>query len=227
MSARWKAAVVDRLELVGSGRDADVYSLGEDRVLRRYREGGDATREAELMAFVAGHGYPVPTIFDVDGADLVMERIDGPTMLGALAAGTLDLAQAARILAQLQNRLHNLPGRTAALSGDRVIHLDFHPENVMVGSRGPVVIDWRNATDGAADLDVALSAVILAQVAVDDGDGRAALARDMLARFLEQTEGDPIRLLDEAVAGRRANRTMTPADLDLLVPAEAVIRELA
>jgi tRNA A-37 threonylcarbamoyl transferase component Bud32 len=218
---------VDRLELVGSGRDADVYSIGEDRVLRRYREGGDATREAELMAFVAGHGYPVPTIFDVDGADLVMERIDGPTMLGALAAGTLDLAQAARILAQLQNRLHNLPGRTAALSGDRVIHLDFHPENVMVGSRGPVVIDWRNATDGAADLDVALSAVILAQVAVDDGDGRAALARDMLARFLEQTEGDPIRLLDEAVARRRANRTMTPAELDLLVPAEAVIRELA
>ena len=136
---------MDRLELVGSGRDADVYSLGEDRVLRRYREGGDATREAELMAFVAGHGYPVPTIFDVDGADL----------------------------------------------------------------------------------DVALTAVILAQVAVDDGDGRAALARDMLARFLEQTEGDPIRLLDEAVARRRANRTMTPAELDLLVPAEAVIRELA
>ena len=218
---------MDRLELVGSGRDADVYSLGVDRVLRRYREGGDATREAELMAFVAGHGYPVPTIFDVDGADLVMERIDGPTMLGALGAGTLDIAQAARTLAQLQNRLHNLPGRTAALSGDRVIHLDFHPENVMVGSRGPVVIDWRNATDGAADLDVALSAVILAQVAVDDGDGRAALARDMLARFLEQTEGDPIRLLDEAVARRRANRTMTPAELDLLVPAEAVIRELA
>jgi tRNA A-37 threonylcarbamoyl transferase component Bud32 len=218
---------VDRLELVGSGRDADVYSLGVDRVLRRYREGGDATREAELMAFVAGHGYPVPTVFDVDGADLVMERIDGPTMLGALWAGTLDLAQAARTLAQLQNRLHNVPGRTAALSGDRVIHLDFHPENVMVGSRGPVVIDWRNATDGVADLDVALSAVILAQVAVDDGDGRAALARDMLARFLEHTEGDPLRLLDEAVAHRRANRTMTPAELDLLVPAAAVIRELA
>jgi tRNA A-37 threonylcarbamoyl transferase component Bud32 len=218
---------VDRLELVGSGRDADVYSLGVDRVLRRYREGGDATREAELMAFVAGHGYPVPTIFDVDGADLVMERIDGPTMLGALGAGTLDVAQAASTLAQLQNRLHSLPGRTAALSGDRVIHLDFHPENVMVGSRGPVVIDWRNATDGAADLDVALTAVILAQVALDDGDGRAALARDMLAGFLQQTEGDPIRLLDQAVARRRANRTMTPAELDLLVPAEAVIRELA
>jgi streptomycin 6-kinase len=218
---------VDRLELVGSGRDADVFSLGSDRVLRRYREGGDATREAELMAFVAGHGYPVPTIFDVDGADLVMERIDGPTMLVALGEGTLEIAQAARTLAQLQDRLHRLPGRARALAGDRVIHLDFHPENVMVGSRGPMVIDWRNATDGPPDLDVAMSAVILAQVAVDDGDGRAAPARTLLARFLEHTEGDPLRLLDEAVARRRANRTMTPAELDLLVPAEAVIRELA
>jgi streptomycin 6-kinase len=218
---------VDGLELVGSGRDADVFSLGEDRVLRRYREGGDATREAEIMAFVAGHGYPVPAVFDVDGADLVMERVDGPTMLVALGEGTLELAHAARTLAQLQDRLHKLPGRPGAPDGDRVIHLDFHPENIMIGSRGPMVIDWRNAADGPADLDVALSAVILAQVAVDDGDGRAALARTMLARFLEHSEGDPLRLLDEAFARRRANRTMTPAEIDLLVPAEAVIRELA
>lgn len=218
---------MDRLELVGSGRDADVFSLGEGRVLRRYREGGDATREAEIMAFVAAHGYPVPAVFDVDGADLVMERVDGPTMLVALGEGTLELAHAARSLAQLQDRLHNLPGRPGAPAGDRVIHLDFHPENVMIGSRGPMVIDWRNAADGPADLDVALSAVILAQVAVDDADGRGALARTMLARFLEHTKGDPLRLLDEAVARRRANRTMTPAELDLLVPAEAIIRELA
>jgi Ser/Thr protein kinase RdoA (MazF antagonist) len=179
------------------------------------------------MAFVAAHGYPVPAVFDVDGADLVMERIDGPTMLVALGEGTLELAHAARTLAQLQDRLHKLPGRPGAPAGDRVIHLDIHPENVMIGSRGPMVIDWRNAADGPADLDVALSAVILAQVAVDDGDGRAALARTMLARFLEHTEGDPLRLLDEAVARRRANRTMSPAELDLLVPAEAIIRELA
>jgi hypothetical protein len=90
-----------------------------------------------------------------------------------------------------------------------------------------MVIDWRNATDGAADLDVALSAVILAQVAVDDSDGRAGLARTFLAEFLAHTVGDPLRLLDEAVARRRANRTMTPNELELLVPAEAIIRELA
>jgi hypothetical protein len=90
-----------------------------------------------------------------------------------------------------------------------------------------MVIDWRNATDGAADLDVALSAVILAQVAVDDADGRSPLARALLAAFLEHTVGDPLPLLDEAVSRRRVNRTMTPAELDLLVPAAAVIRELA
>jgi hypothetical protein len=34
-------------------------------------------------------------------------------------------------------------------------------------------------------------------------------------------------MLDEAIARRGANRTMTPVELELLVPAEAVIRELA
>lgn len=39
-------------DLIASGRDADVFALGDDRVLRRYRLGGDVGPEAELMAYV-------------------------------------------------------------------------------------------------------------------------------------------------------------------------------
>lgn len=31
-----------------------------------------------------------------------------------------------------------------------VLHLDFHPANVMLTSGGPVVIDWTNARAGPA-----------------------------------------------------------------------------
>ena len=48
--------------LLASGRDADVFALGEHTVLRRYRDGSDATREAELMRYVAAQNYPVPTV---------------------------------------------------------------------------------------------------------------------------------------------------------------------
>jgi aminoglycoside phosphotransferase (APT) family kinase protein len=46
--------------------------------------------------------------------------------------------------------------------GDRLVHGDFHPENVLLSPRGPVVIDWSNASRGEAADDVALTWAILA-----------------------------------------------------------------
>ncbi|MFC7592741.1 phosphotransferase [Nonomuraea antimicrobica] len=50
-------------ELLGAGRSADVYAIGDGRVLRRYRVAIDARRETAVMAYVAGHGYPVPEVY--------------------------------------------------------------------------------------------------------------------------------------------------------------------
>jgi len=147
------------LELLGSGREADVYRLDGERALRRYRDGYDVAQEAEIMAYVGAFGYPVPTVYDVDGPDLVMELLDGPTMAAALEAADLELPAGATMLADLHDRLHALPARSPDRDGDRVIHLDLHPENVLLVARGPVVIDWRNATDGPPDFDLALSAI--------------------------------------------------------------------
>ena len=38
---------------------------------------------------------------------------------------------------------------------DRLLHGDFHPGNIMLAGRDPVVIDWPNATRGAPMADVA------------------------------------------------------------------------
>jgi hypothetical protein len=56
-------------KLVGSGRHADVYDLGDGRVLRRYRDASAvADREAGVMVHAWSHGVPVPEVFDVSGA---------------------------------------------------------------------------------------------------------------------------------------------------------------
>jgi tRNA A-37 threonylcarbamoyl transferase component Bud32 len=215
-------------EPFASGRDADVFLLPDDRrVLRRYRDGGSVAAEVEVMAFVAAHGYPVPTVYDVAGADVVMERLDGPTMTDAFLAGQLTIDAGSTILADLVDRLHVLPPRPGSAAGDGVIHLDLHPENVMLASRGPVVIDWRNATDGPADLDTALSALILAQVAVDGDDARATAARALLAGFLAKVEGDPLRLLDAAVERRGQDDNMSAVEIERLPSAAALVRDLA
>ncbi|MHB8516340.1 MAG: phosphotransferase family protein [Dehalococcoidia bacterium] len=45
--------------------------------------------------------------------------------------------------------------------GDRLCHGDFHPGNIIDGARGPIVIDWPNATRGAPDADVARTLLLL------------------------------------------------------------------
>lgn len=54
----------------------------------------------------------------------------------------------------------------------------------MIAKHGPVVIDWRNARLGHPDVDVALTAVILAQVAVDPAHPAAAPAGTLITEFL-------------------------------------------
>ena len=45
--------------------------------------------------------------------------------------------------------------------GDRLCHGDFHPENVLLTSRGPLVIDWIDATLGNPLADVARTTVLM------------------------------------------------------------------
>ncbi len=204
-----------------------MYALDDGRVLRRYRHGASTEAETRIMRYVGGLGYPVPAVHRADGPDMVLERLDGGTMLQAFAAGSMGVAEGAAMLAGLLARLHALPPRPGAADGHVTVHLDLHPENIMLTSRGPVVIDWHNATDGPADLDTALSALILAQVAVDPAQPLAAAAGAFLDAFAPLAPGDPVRLLDEAVARRAGQSTLTAAEVALLGGAAARVRAAA
>ncbi|WP_327314680.1 phosphotransferase [Streptomyces sp. NBC_01235] len=213
--------------LLGSGRTADVYEIDEAWVLRRDREGwGDAAAEGAVMAHVREYGYPAPAVRtspSCSRTDLVMERLEGPTMLQAFAAGTLDAEEAGAVLARLLRALHAVPGRVSADA--RILHLDLHPDNVMLTPDGPRVIDWANAEEGDPGLDWGMSAVILAQVAVS-AQPIAAPARTMLAALL----ADPCDLTEEGLAQalrrRAANPTMSREETELLGPAGELIRSL-
>jgi aminoglycoside phosphotransferase (APT) family kinase protein len=209
-------------EPIASGREADVFALDDGRVLRRYRTGADVTAEAEVMAYAGGLGFPVPRVYQANGTDLVMERIDGPTLATALLAGSVPIADGSAIMADLLRRLHELPARSGT---GTLVHLDLHPENVMITASGPMVIDWHNAGDGPADLDTAFTALILAQVAL--GSLRhpiSAAAGELLDCFLDLAPGDPTRLLDDAVSMRSRQTTLSPREIGMLGAAAARIR---
>ncbi|WP_127553772.1 phosphotransferase [Actinoplanes sp. OR16] len=194
-------------ELIGTGRQADVYALDAHRVLRRYRDGTDATREAEIMERLSRFDFPIPQVYEATGPDLVMERLDGPTMTAAYAAGRLAVQEGASCLADLHRRLHDVP-----FPGGRILHRDLHPENVMLTRRGPVVIDWNNAALGRPAVDVALTAVILGQVALDPAHPMAEPAHAFLSAYVRIAGEEVHAGLGEALVIRAADPALTDED---------------
>jgi aminoglycoside phosphotransferase (APT) family kinase protein len=149
------------VQLIASGRDSDVFGYADGLVLRRYRDGRSAEGEAATLRAVADLGYPVPVVHEATGPDIVMERVDGPTLAEALVAG-LAPDEGGALLADLHDRLHALAWPGAA-PGEALLHLDLHPLNVILRGSDPVVIDWSNARPGPAALDVAMTALPAAE----------------------------------------------------------------
>jgi aminoglycoside phosphotransferase (APT) family kinase protein len=187
------------MKVIASGRASEIFDLEDGRVLRRFKVGGDPEREALVMRHAADHGYPVPRVLEVTADALVLERVDGPTMLADLRRRPWRLSRHAALLAELHKRLHEIAapqGVPDTGKGDRLLHLDLHPDNVLLSPEGPVVIDWTNARRGDPALDVALTWVIAAT-----SGGRQG--RVFLRRFLPHFDREAVLEALPAAAERR------------------------
>ena len=215
--------------LIAAGRSADVFDLGGGRVLRRYRDAGhDAARETAVMRYVAEHGVRVPTVFPLEPAhdperDIVMEHLEGVTMLARLERQPWMALSSARLLARLQREIAAVPAPDWMMSPgwvssedpaqvDSVLHLDLHPMNVMLTARGPVVIDWANATGGPAGFDAAISYVEMATFEVDDVPTR--ILQQLLVTAFRRASGrrQIDAFLPAACDHRLADANITPGE---------------
>jgi len=185
--------------LIAAGRDADIFEYGPASVVRRTRDGRSLAGEAETMEYVRGHGFPVPAVESLseDGSALVMERLAGPSMLGALERRPWTVGRSAAVLADLHERLHGIPappwlglaprwaeGAVPTHTTERILHLDLHPLNVIMTPAGPVVIDWTNAVRGEPSLDIAMSWVLMACGQIPTGRAKGVLLELVRARFV-------------------------------------------
>ncbi|HEY7628914.1 MAG TPA: aminoglycoside phosphotransferase family protein [Ilumatobacteraceae bacterium] len=199
------------MELIAHGRAADVYDLGDGTVLRRYRTARHVEHEARLMQWLHDSGYPVPRVDRGEGPDLVMERVEGPTMLADLGRRPWGLLTQARLLADLQHALGELTAPDWLLcsngvpDGSSVLHLDLHPDNVILSPRGPVVIDWTNASRGPEGYDAAMSYVLLSTSEVSRWDQR--LGRILFVRRFARRRGV---MIDEHVEAAARKRIVDP-----------------
>jgi tRNA A-37 threonylcarbamoyl transferase component Bud32 len=210
--------------LMASGRDSEIFEYGRGLVLRRSRNRRSMEKEAKVMSYAAQAGYPVPRVEEIsaDGSELVMERIDGPTMLEVLSRQPWTLRRHAATLAALHDRLHEIPGPEwldpFLAGGDRLVHLDLHPLNVILSTKGPVVIDWSNAARGAGPADVALTWLVMMAAEIP-GDGVQAAVGRVFRRmfsssFLGHFDLASVRLALPAVgAWKCRDRNMRAAEV--------------
>lgn len=195
------------LELLGAGREAEIFAWDEGRVLRLARDpsdGGMIEREAIALGAAHGAGASVPGVHErvtVDGRPgVVLDRVDGIDLLGWLAARPWAVRSVGRTLGVEHAALHRVeaPGglpdlreelrhrlgsplvpddvrartfeRLDALpDGDRLLHGDFHPANLLRTADGCVVIDWTNGTRGEPAADVARTILLLGGGKLADG----------------------------------------------------------
>ena len=211
--------------LVGTGRTADVFEHGAGEVLRRYRAPRDTEREVAAMEHARGHGYPVPAARALSDTDIVMERVEGPTMLDDLARRPWSMPAHAKALAQLHKRLHEIaaPSWLAAPLGDgeALLHLDLHPDNVILGPQGPVVIDWPNAARGPAAADVAHTWIVMACSVPTTGRYRQAATKAgsglFVALFLRHFDKSQLAGFVPVVGPwRTANRELPAGERDAI-----------
>jgi tRNA A-37 threonylcarbamoyl transferase component Bud32 len=195
-----------------------VYALDPRTVLRRYRRRDVPSGEVAVMRYVRERGYPAPEVVRVDAADLVLERATGSTMRIDMARRPWMIVGHARLLVDLHRRLHRIPAPEwlpAIGPGGAVIHLDLHPQNVLLHGKGALVIDWANARAGHWADDVAQTVVILdaADFARTTKLAISAFLRVYLAGFDRET----VRAhLPAAIERRMADPNMTARERELI-----------
>lgn len=212
-------------KLLAAGRDSNIYEYGKGRVLRRSRNGRSQIDEARTMEFVRARGFPAPEVFSVsdDGIDMVMSRVEGTTMVDAASTKPWKLRRFGRELAELHDSLHGikapawLPDAPCG-SGDVLLHMDFHPLNVMISTNGPVVVDWTRASRGDPLVDVAVTWVLLASGEVESGRLKRLMANvgrtALLGAYLKQfADVDVIPVLGDVVEWKSRDPHMTPSEV--------------
>jgi len=99
--------------------------------------------------------------------------------------------------------------------------LDLHPLNVLYGSRGPVLIDWANASRGHAETDLAQTWLLIAASDTSDQGLVARLGSPLQRCFAslvirEVGRDSVVPFLRPVAEARTQDRNVRPAEVDAM-----------
>jgi Ser/Thr protein kinase RdoA (MazF antagonist) len=110
-------------EKIGEGAHSEAYAWAPGQVVKLFKPGvprGMAWFEVRMIRAVLAAGVPVPEVFGevtLDGRfGIVLQRLDGPTLLQLTRTGAVTFERAGAIVAALAMSLHKTPPPPEVLS---------------------------------------------------------------------------------------------------------------
>jgi hypothetical protein len=216
-------------EKIGEGAYADVHAWAPGQVVKLFKAGVPRRLswwEARMTRAVFAAGGPAPEVFDevtLEGRfGMVLNRLDGPTLLQLTRYGAMTFGQAGAILASVCLSVHKTPPPPDVISlrdsmvgpllfsggtfpkhiatgilalierlrpGDGLCHGDLHPDNVIMTPDGPRLIDWIGVVRAPAAFDLAISHILLTELApevADDPERPRAVNAVMQSEYARQ-----------------------------------------
>ena len=176
---------------IHGGKDSMVFKLvNDDNILALRIISSDRLpqfkREKKLMELARERGIPTPKVYTVKAigefAVMVMDWVPGKTVLSALQENPACAYVLGFNFGQTQARINQIPLpeewrednwltpvleeeeilKAVTPSGNQLLHLDYHPLNVMTDGENIVgVIDWMNAARGDCRFDFSRTYSIL------------------------------------------------------------------
>ena len=231
------------LQKVAEGREAEMFAWEGGTILRLLRDpGGQAAiqREAAAMTAASDRGVRVPAVHGLTTVEgrpgMIMERIDGPDLLGVIAARPWTVFRAGRICGEVQAQLHGagasskLPPLRASIWG-RIESSTRIPDELARFALG--ILNELPDGDSLCHGDFHPANILMAgdtPVIIDwsnatRGDGSADVARTLvMLRMGEPPPGSPLLLRLLAMVARRlltsaylrAYRRIRPLDMALV-----------
>ncbi len=195
------------MKLIAQGNTAEIYEVGEGKILKLYREGLHASLASQeyenSKAVYETLGELVPKVYDRIEYEarqgIIYEKIEGKDMLKMILSDILHISRYSRQMAKYHVDIQREVTKTLPLVKDKLkrdieavieldedekrrildiltklpegnvlCHMDFHPGNILLREKKPVIIDWMTACVGNPCADVARTSVML-QVAVIPG----------------------------------------------------------
>ena len=139
-------------EKIGEGAHSEAYAWAPGQVVKLFKPGVSRWMpwfEVRMLRAVLAAGVPVPEVFGkvtLDGRfGIVLQRLDGPTLLQLSRTGAVTFEQAGAIIAALAISIHKTP------PPPEVISIRDYMENELEGDDGK--IPKRTATDILALID--------------------------------------------------------------------------